>query len=134
LRTGADHAGFFAGLAALAGQAEAACTVPRWRFVWDIETDAYMQSDGGRCWTRLTRTSGKTEVHSISIASPPRHGAASVSGLNVFYTPGNGFKGDDAFVFAIQGRDPLAGDCASLRDCPLNEKALSRKERASRCA
>ena len=102
-------------LVALAGQAKADCTVPRWRFVWDVETDAYMQSDGSRCRLNLVWTSGKTEVHSISITSLPRHGAASVSGLHVIYTPRHGFKGDDAFVFAIQGRRNATPSRATVR-------------------
>jgi len=110
--------GFFAGLLLLIGladQVEAACTVPKWRFVWDIETNAYMQSDGGRCQLNLIWTSGRTEVHSIGIASPPHHGAASVSGLHVYYAPSNGFKGDDAFVFAIQGRRNATPSRATVR-------------------
>ena len=78
-------------LLALAGQADAACTVPRWRFIWDIETDGYMQSDGGRCRMDLIWTSGKTEVHSVTVTLLPHHGSASVSGLHVFYTPAKGF-------------------------------------------
>lgn len=102
-------------LLALAGQADAACTVPRWRFIWDIETDGYMQSDGGRCRMDLIWTSGKTEVHSVTVTLLPHHGSASVSGLHVFYTPANGFKGDDAFVFAIQGRRNATPSRATVR-------------------
>ena len=110
--------GFLVGLlllVVLADQADAACTVPKWRFVWDIETNAYMQSDGGRCRIDLIWTSGKTEVHSISIASPPHHGTASISGLHVFYIPVNGFKDDDAFIFAIQGRRNATPSRATVR-------------------
>jgi|SRR5215831_4010663 len=102
-------------LLGLAGRADAECTVAKWRFVWDIETVATMVSDGSRCQMNLIWTAGKTEVHSVSIASPPGHGAASVSGLHVFYTPRNGFKGDDAFIFAIQGRRNATPSRATVR-------------------
>ena len=102
-------------LLGLAGQAAADCTVARWRFVWDIETAATMVSDGSPCRMNLIWTAGKSEVHSVNIASPPRHGAASASGLHVFYTPGRGFKGDDAFVFAIQGRRNATPSRATVR-------------------
>jgi len=67
--------------------AEAACSVPRWRFIWDVETNAYINSDGGRCRLQLVWTSGKTEVSSVGIAAQPHDGTVSVSGHNVFYTP-----------------------------------------------
>jgi len=91
-------------LCGLGGRAEAACAVPQWRFVWDVETYAYITTDGSRCSLVFRRTFRTSEVHSITIASAPRSGAASVSGNSVFYSPRSGFKGEDAFVFAIAGR------------------------------
>jgi hypothetical protein len=91
-------------LCGFGGGAQAACWVPNWRFVWDVETNAYITTDGGRCSVVMRRTFRTSEVHSILIASPPRNGAASVSGNSVFYNPRSGFKGEDVFVFAINGR------------------------------
>jgi hypothetical protein len=88
----------------IGGRAEAACAVPDWRFVWDVETNAYITTDGGRCSLVFRRAFRTSEVHSITIASAPRNGAASASGNSVSYTPRSGFKGEDAFVFAINGR------------------------------
>jgi Big-like domain-containing protein len=91
-------------LCGLGGQAEAACAVPDWRFVWDVETNAYMTTDGGRCSLVFRRAFRTSEVHSIGMATAPRNGSATVSGNSVFYTPRSGFKGDDSFVFAINGK------------------------------
>jgi len=91
-------------LCGLGGRAEAACAVPQWRFVWDVETYAYITTGGSRCSLVFRRTFRTSEVHSITIASAPRSGAASVSGNSVFYNPRSGFKGEDTFVFAIVGR------------------------------
>jgi hypothetical protein len=91
-------------LGALVGQAQAGCWVPDWRFVWDVETSAYMITDGGRCRTAFRRAFRTSEVHSMSLASAPRNGVASVSGHSVIYNPHPGFKGEDSFVFAINGR------------------------------
>ena len=84
--------------------ADAACWVPRWRSVWGIETSAQMISDGGPCRTIVSMVFNTSEVHSVTIASPPHHGSASTSGRAVNYRPGAGFKGEDSFVFAIIGR------------------------------
>src|SRR5690242_20527477 len=91
-------------LCALGGRAEAACAAPQWRFVWDVETNAYLTTDGGRCSLVFRRTFRTSEVHAITIASAPRSGSASVSGNSIWYTPRSGFKGEDTFVFAIAGR------------------------------
>ena len=91
-------------LCGLGGRAEAACSVADWRFVWDVETNAYMTTDGGRCSLVFRRAFRTSEVHSITIASAPRNGVATVSGNSVFYNPRSSFKGEDAFVFAINGR------------------------------
>jgi hypothetical protein len=91
-------------LCSLGGRAEAACSVANWRFVWDVETNAYMTTDGGRCSLVMRRTFRTSEVHSIVIASAPRSGVASASGNSVFYNPRSGFRGEDSFVFAIGGR------------------------------
>ena len=84
--------------------AEAECWVPRWRFLWDVQTDAQMISDGSACRMVATRVFRTSEVHSIAVASPPKHGSASASGLTVNYRPSSGFKGEDSFVFALSGR------------------------------
>jgi hypothetical protein len=91
-------------LCALGGRAEAACEVPQWRFVWDVETNAYLTTDGGRCSLIFRRAFRTSEVHAITIASAPRSGTASVSGNSIWYNPRSGFKGEDTFVFAIAGR------------------------------
>jgi hypothetical protein len=95
--------------------ADAACTVPRWRFVWGIETNAYAVTDGGPCRLRFIWASGKTEVHSIGIASPPHNGTASASGHDIFYKPRGEFKGEDSFVFAINGRENANSARATVR-------------------
>ncbi|HEY4142025.1 MAG TPA: Ig-like domain-containing protein [Pseudolabrys sp.] len=91
-------------LCGFADLAEANCTVPRWRFIWDVETNGYMTTDGAPCRMRLVRVGRTGEIHSVKIASPPRNGAASASGHLVNYKPKAGFKGEDSFVFAIDGR------------------------------
>jgi len=91
-------------LCGIGGRAEAACSVADWRFVWDVETNAYMTTDGGRCSLVLRRTFRTSEVHAITISSTPRNGNASVSGHSVIYNARSGFKGDDTFVFAVSGR------------------------------
>ena len=91
-------------LSGLGARAEAACSVANWRFIWDVETSAYMTTDGGRCSLVIRRTFRTSEVHSIAIATAPRSGVASVSGNSVFYSPRSSFKGEDTFVFAINGR------------------------------
>ena len=98
-----------------AGRADAACWVADWRFVWDVETNAYMTSDGGRCRAVFRRALRTTEVHSITIASAPRNGAASVSGHVVTYDPRSGFKGEDSFVFAINGKRNGSSARATVR-------------------
>ena len=91
-------------LCGLGGRADAACAVPEWRFIWDVETNAYMTTDGSRCSLVLRRAFRTSEVHSVAIASAPRNGSATSSGHSVFYIPRAGFKGGDSFVFAISGR------------------------------
>ena len=91
-------------LCGLGGPAEAACSVANWRFVWGVETSAYLTTEGGRCSLVFRRTFRTSEVHSITIATAPRNGAATVSGNSIFYSPRSGFKGEDTFVFAINGR------------------------------
>ncbi len=91
-------------LSCFAGRAEAACSAANWRFVWGVETSAYMTTEGGRCSLVFRRTYRTSEVHSIRIATAPRNGVATVSGNSIFYSPRSGFKGEDTFVFAIDGR------------------------------
>ena len=91
-------------LYSLGGRAEAACDVPQWRFIWDVESNAYMATDGGRCSLAFRRAFRTSEVHSITIATAPRNGSVSASGNAVLYNPRSGFKGDDSFVFAINGK------------------------------
>jgi len=91
-------------LCAFGGPAEAACTITPWRFIWDTQTDASMSSDGGPCRSSIIQVFRTGEVHSVKIAAGPRHGAASASGRTVNYRPRAGFKGEDSFVFAINGR------------------------------
>jgi hypothetical protein len=91
-------------LSCFAARAEAACSVANWRFVWGVETSAYMTTEGGRCSLVFRRTFRTSEVHSITIATAPRNGVATVSGNSVFYSPRSSFKGEDTFVFAIDGR------------------------------
>jgi hypothetical protein len=91
-------------LCCLDGRAEAACAVPEWRFIWDVETNAYITTDGGRCSLVFRRAFRTSEVHSIAIGAAPRNGNATASGNAVFYSPRSGFKGDDSFVLAINGK------------------------------
>jgi hypothetical protein len=91
-------------LCGFGGRAEGACSAPDWRFVWGVETNAYMTTDGGRCSLVFRRAFRTSEVHSITIASAPRNGSAAASGHSVIYNPRSGFKGDDSFVFAINGK------------------------------
>jgi hypothetical protein len=84
--------------------ADAACSVVRWRFVWGVETSAHMTTDGSQCRTSVSWATGTTEVHAINIAVAPRNGSASASGRGITYRPRAGFKGEDAFVFAIVGK------------------------------
>ena len=102
-------------LCGFVGSAEATCSVPQWRFVWDVETNAYMTTDGSPCWILLGRVFKTGEVHSVTIASAPRNGTASASGLSVHYRPKSGFKGEDSFVFAISGRRSGSPVHASVR-------------------
>lgn len=102
-------------LLGLAESADAACSVARWRFVWGVETTAYMTSDGSACRTTVEWTTGTTEVHSVSIAAPPRNGTASTSGRAVSYRPRAGFKGEDTFVFAVNGATRGSASRATVR-------------------
>ncbi len=83
--------------------AEARCSVTGWRFVWGTEGVVYMRTDGAPCSTRVTRTTGTTEVHSVSITGRAQNGTAAASGTSVTYRPRPGFKGADSFVFTIRG-------------------------------
>jgi len=91
-------------LCGFAGQAEAACWVPRFKITWDVQNEASMSLDGGSCRVRVDRTYGTTEVHSVGVAAAARSGSTTVSGLDVIYRPRTGFKGNDSFVFALNGR------------------------------
>lgn len=107
--------GFAVLLCAFVGQAEAACSVPSWRFVWGIETNAYITTTGGSCSLVLRRAFKTSEVHSLAIASGPHNGAASVSANAVTYRPRAGFKGEDSFVFAVSGRRNGGPERATVR-------------------
>jgi hypothetical protein len=59
---------------------------------------------------------GTSEVSSISIASAPRHGAASAASSGaITYRPKAGFKGEDQFVFALTGRKNGSPQRATIR-------------------
>lgn len=42
-------------------------------------------------------------VSSIALASTPSHGTATVSGLNIVYTPASGYQGSDTFSYQATG-------------------------------
>jgi len=94
---------------------EAACTVHRWSFYWDQESQAVMTTDGAPCRTSITWTGGTTEVQGVTISSPARNGTASASGNTVNYRPKPGFKGRDTFAFTISGRRGVTPSKAVVR-------------------
>ena len=98
-----------------ASSAQAACHVPRWQFKWGVEMSAYMIMDGTLCRTSVSQVWNTSEIHSVTIASPPRNGSASAASRGVTYRPRAGFKGEDSFVFAIVGRKAGSPQRATMR-------------------
>ncbi len=97
------------------GAAEARCHRYAWQSKWGMEMNAYMETDGAVCSTSPSRMGGTSEVHSVNIAAPARHGTASISGRTVLYRPKPGFKGQDQFVFAIIGNKNGSPQRATMR-------------------
>jgi hypothetical protein len=102
-------------LCGFAGQAEAGCSVPRFKVTWDVQNEAYTTLNGGSCRVRVDRTSGTTEIRSVTVAAAARNGSTTASGLGVVYRPRAGFKGEDSFLFALNGRRAGVATHATVR-------------------
>jgi len=48
-------------------------------------------------------------AESFTIATPPAHGTAALTGSRVTYTPADGFSGSDAFTYRVCERDDIEG-------------------------
>ncbi len=90
-------------LIGLADTASARC-ITRWLGHWGVDSTAYVLMDGGVCGLPM-HAAGTSEIHSIRITAPPRHGRAGVRGYAVAYQPRAGFKGQDSFSIVIAGRE-----------------------------
>lgn len=75
-------------------------------------TKTVVQSSSGNSITPVTSGS----VTSISIASTPSHGVASVSGLNLIYTPSSGYLGSDTISYQATG----PGGTSSIATISIN--------------
>ncbi|WP_063828191.1 Ig-like domain-containing protein [Bradyrhizobium sp. ORS 285] len=60
---------------------------------------------GKRCAMKLRMSHGP--MLNAQVLEQPSHGSATVRGLQVIYSPRAGYIGEDRFVYAWKGLDPL---------------------------
>ncbi|SDQ35237.1 putative Ig domain-containing protein [Pseudoxanthomonas sp. CF125] len=78
-------------------------------FVWTVDAAASLAVDDvATMLSGSTTTIAVTEndtgvIASVAITSAPTHGTAAVSGLEVVYTPAEGFSGTDSFSYIATG-------------------------------
>jgi hypothetical protein len=78
--------------------------VTRYHFMFGQVVPGTMAAASGvSCGGAFTWTAGKTVVKSVRIVSPPKNGSASTDSAGVTYQSKPGFKGSDAFTFAVFG-------------------------------
>jgi hypothetical protein len=98
---------------------EAACHTDRFNYFYGSDASASMHvSSGARCMIKLVL--GHTgSIKSIQVTERAKHGSASYNGgiayPEIAYQSSPGYKGDDAFVFTVDGQGVYHSGLSNIR-------------------
>ena len=100
----------------MANAALAECSVAGFRFFRGQTSDTTMTVSSGAGCGVLVYAGARSRFDSVSITSAPRNGTlASRAGVGVTYRSKPGYRGADAFTFAVTGQLSSGQGTATIR-------------------
>jgi hypothetical protein len=96
----------------------AGCHTSRFNFYFGQDVPATMRvTSGAPCSIKLV-LGRRSNVESIAVTEPAKHGAASYNGSigypEIAYRSSPGYKGSDAFAFSLKGQSTRRGGAGTV--------------------